>query len=550
MVIEIVSRNRLKIAFVSAISALAGAANIWLLALINRNAQLQDAQRGVAEFAVALGSMVLVSFLSQILLSRLSAATFYKLREQLVSGIANLSSQQIETVGSARLYTALTKDIPAVHELIIVLPNYVFNFTVVAACLVYLCLMSVQLFLIFLGFLLLALGVAKFAIADRAEKRFQLRRRIEDDLFRCYSALIDGNKELKLNRARETSFVHSDLKAHAEKYRDATLSAEFFWNMSNNWSSAMIFIAIGALLFLTPVLVPGGQTPVLNYIIVIFYLVGPLTILMNSFRTVYAARVGLQKLKDLDLDTRPRPLALAADAAEPFASLSLRGLAFEYGATEDGRDGFRVGPLDLDVRRGEIVYFVGGNGSGKTTAAKLVTGLYEKRAGSLLVNGREVVADQHYFQNFSAVFQDYYLFETLVPKLGALPKTEDVDALIARLRLSEKVSLRDGRLSTTKLSYGQRKRLALLVAYFDNSEIYVFDEWAADQDPEFREFFYKEFLFDLKRQGKTVIVVSHDDRYFHLADKVVKFEGGRIVSVVDNHSRELGQAQQREALRA
>jgi ABC-type siderophore export system fused ATPase/permease subunit len=188
----------------------------------------------------------------------------------------------------------------------------------------------------------------------------------------------------------------------------------------------------------------------------------------------------------------------------------------------------------LDIARGEIVYFVGGNGSGKTTAVKLLTGLYERHAGTLQINGAEVVDPKAYFHYFSAIFQDYHLFETLVPKRGRQVDPKDVQAWVTRLRLTDKVSVEHDRLSTTKLSYGQRKRLALLVAYFEQSDIYVFDEWAADQDQEFREFFYCEFLPELKRLGKTALVVSHDERYFRCADTVVKFERGAIISIVHN----------------
>lgn len=540
MPLEIINRSRNRIATISAISALAGAANIWLLALINRDAHLETiVPKNVAEFAIALIVMVAINAFSQIVLSRFSATTFYNLREELVRGITHLTSQTMESIGSHRLYAALTKDIPAIHELVIFLPNYVFNFTVVVACLVYLLTISIKLWLIFIAFLIIALCVAKFAIVDRAETRFQLRRKIEDDLFKNYEAVIEGNKELQLNRNREEQFIRHDLRKHASAYRDATVSSELYWNMSNNWSSAVIFIAIGALLFLSPKLGIIDRSDVVTFIVIIFYMVGPLTILMNSFRTIHAAKIGLKRLNELNLGSSAQMPAMDSMSIDPFNSLSMQGVSFEYEGTEEGRHGFHVGPINLDIARGEIIYFVGGNGSGKTTAAKLLTGLYQKKSGVILVNGEQVTDRTRYFQLFSAVFQDYYLFESIVPKGDRLCDDAAARAMIAKLKLSEKVSVAAGRLSTTKLSHGQRKRLALLVACFDDSEIYVFDEWAADQDPDFREFFYRDFLIELKRLGKTVIVVSHDDRYFHLADRVVKFEFGKIVAITDNTARDV-----------
>ncbi|HDS1512137.1 cyclic peptide export ABC transporter [Stenotrophomonas maltophilia] len=529
-----IHRNKAKIVLIGAISALAGAANIVLMVLINKYIHVTrfDAT-SVATFGLVLLSVIGFTILSQVLLSRLGAETFMKLREGLVKGISNLSVQQVEAIGSHRLYTALTKDVPAVHELFTMLPGYVFNGTVVLACLIYLGTLSLQLFGIFLAFLLLALGVAKFVIANRAERKFVVRRKIEDDLFRCYEALIDGNKELKFNRWRGEAFLGQELREHAESYRKATVSAEALWGLSSSWASAIVFIAIGAILFLSPAVGVLDRAYVMSFIIVIFYMVGPLNILMNSFRTIYGAKIGSAKLAELQLTLPLEPAAITQHAMEPFQSLVMRDVGFTYESQDEGTEGFSIGPLNLEITRGEIVYFVGGNGSGKTTAAKLLTGLYAVEGGDILVNGQEAASQSQHFQWFSAVFQDYYLFETLVPKDDAPLHLHEASALVKRLGLSAKVSIENGRISTTRLSYGQRKRLALLVAYFDNSDIYVFDEWAADQDPEFREFFYKELLFDLKRLGKTIVVVSHDERYFHLADKVVKFAGGSIVSVTE-----------------
>ena len=88
--------------------------------------------------------------------------------------------------------------------------------------------------------------------------------------------------------------------------------------------------------------------------------------------------------------------------------------------------------------------------------------------------------------------------------------------------------IEDGRLSTVDLSTGQRKRLALVLALLRDRPVFVFDEWAADQDPEFRDAFYNQVLPELKRRGKTVICVTHDDGFFHLADREVVFADGRV----------------------
>jgi putative ATP-binding cassette transporter len=175
------------------------------------------------------------------------------------------------------------------------------------------------------------------------------------------------------------------------------------------------------------------------------------------------------------------------------------------------------------------MFLVGGNGSGKSTLAKLLTGLYIPETGEIIADGKPIT-DQNrewYRQKFSAVFSDFYLFDKL---LGLV--SSDIDAktqeYLTKLQLNHKVTVQNGRLSTTALSQGQRKRLALLTTYLEDRPFYVFDEWASDQDPVFKNIFYTQLVPDLKSRGKTVLVISHDDRYFHLADRVVKLDYGKL----------------------
>jgi putative pyoverdin transport system ATP-binding/permease protein len=192
-------------------------------------------------------------------------------------------------------------------------------------------------------------------------------------------------------------------------------------------------------------------------------------------------------------------------------------------------DSFTLGPIDLSFTPGEIVYLVGGNGSGKSSLAKVITGLYTPASGTIRVNG-QTVGDHNrddYRQLFSAVFADFYLFENL---LGAAGSDLDLQAreYLALLHLEHKVKIAEGTLSTTALSSGQRKRLALLNAFLEDRPFYLFDEWASDQDPLFKDIFYTQLLPDLKARNKTVLVITHDDRYFHLADRIIKLDYGRI----------------------
>ncbi|GAB4587275.1 ATP-binding cassette domain-containing protein [Nocardia sp. IFM 10818] len=211
----------------------------------------------------------------------------------------------------------------------------------------------------------------------------------------------------------------------------------------------------------------------------------------------------------------------------PFSSKSIP-VPVSHPPAEDVA-GFHLGPLDLTFEPGQVTFIVGGNGSGKSTLAKLITGLYVPETGHLTLNGEQIDHEniEWFRQNSSAIFTDFHLFEDY---LGFdRPGIDDeVRHYLEELQIAHKVTVKDGRLSTINLSQGQRKRLALLTALLEDRAIYLFDEWAADQEPKFRDVFYREILTKLKQRGKTVIVITHDDRYFDLADQIVKLDFGRV----------------------
>jgi putative ATP-binding cassette transporter len=219
--------------------------------------------------------------------------------------------------------------------------------------------------------------------------------------------------------------------------------------------------------------------------------------------------------------------APAVSVPRAFREIRLEAVSFEY-VDRDGNPLFRVGPLELAVGRGEILFVMGGNGSGKTTLLKLLMGLYPPATGRLSIDDVPVGEAERssYRSLFSAIFADFHLFR----KLYGLPaiRPEAVHALLRQFQLEAKTDFETDHFTNVRLSTGQRKRLAMIVALLEDRPCYVFDEWAADQDPEFRRYFYEELLRDLAARGKTIVAVTHDDRYLHVADRVITMELGQI----------------------
>jgi putative ATP-binding cassette transporter len=258
----------------------------------------------------------------------------------------------------------------------------------------------------------------------------------------------------------------------------------------------------------------------------------PLITILNAAPIFGRASIASEKIEALGLSLvkYPSGSAAAAPGADSWNRLDLRGITHVY-RQEGCVDEFCLGPLNITFSPGELVFLIGGNGSGKSTLAKILMGLYEPRDGQIAIDGEPITADNRddYRQRFSVVFYDFYLFDRIhdVDDSSMGPR---VSRYLEQLHLDNKVAIKDGKLSTLDLSQGQRKRLALLAAFIQDRPIYIFDEWAADQDPIFKQVFYRQILPELKSRGKTVIVISHDDRYYDAADRIIKLESGQLES--------------------
>jgi putative pyoverdin transport system ATP-binding/permease protein len=487
-------------------------------------------------FAVLLLLSPLARFLSDVLLVRLAQSSVFELRLRLARQILQTPLRHQESLGSHRLMVTITEDITAIALALAEAPAILINATIVLGCLIYMGWLAPALLLVTL--VLMALGVGGARIAIRlGTNRFREAREQQDELFDHFRGMTEGAKELKLHARRRDAFMGS-LESTAWVVRRLLGGARLLFSVAANWGTSLFFVIIGLLIFVLPRYQELSTAVLTGFALVLLFVRGPLQILMGLLPSLSHAGVALAKVEKLGLSLKPEPVRAlpAAAALASWESLELRGLCHSYERDGGEEASFTLGPIDVTLRPGDLVFLIGGNGSGKTTFAKLFTGLYVAESGEVRLNGALVTDDNRelYRQHFSAIFAEFFLFERL---LGLDNPELDSQAhfYLKQLHLDHKVKIKDGALSTTELSRGQRKRLALLTAYLEDRPVCVFDEWAADQDPHFKEIFYHRLLPELKARGKAVLVISHDDRYFGVADRILKLDEGKLVDESEIH---------------
>lgn len=511
-----------------------GASNTGLLALMNRALHGDAASRGTLLWAfIGLCALVpLARIASELLLLHLGQESIYDLRMKMSRRILAVPLRHLESLGAARLNAVLTGDIPTIANAVGLMPVLCINFAILVGCLVYLGTLSWQVLLAVLFFIVL--GVLSYQLpVGRAMRHFQRAVKARDALYGNFRSLTEGSKELKLHSRRRDTFVNRVLHDSAMAHRHALVEGQTIYTIASSWGQLLVFVIIGIVLFLAPQLMPGlaGNEVLTGYCFALLYLMTPLQVLMNSLPNLGQAEVSLRRVEEMGLDLSrhsSEEQTRVAPEGTAWKSLELDGVTHAYHREGEDHD-FVLGPIDFALEPGELVFLVGGNGSGKTTLAKVLVGLYPPESGRILFNGEPVTDENRelYRQHFSVVFSDFHLFEQLLG-LESGELDEKARKYLTDLQIAHKVKIENGHLSTTDLSQGQRKRLALLTAYLEDRPIFVFDEWAADQDPYFKDVFYLNLLPELKKRGKTVVVISHDDRYYHLGDRLLKLDYGQV----------------------
>ena len=519
-------------------SMVSGLANAAVLAVINEASQTAAYNnlnfRYLMMFIVAMNLYVIGERLSSKRMIRITAEVVQNIRVRLADKIQNSELTVLERIGKSEIMNAMSQEATVIAESGETLTRGLQAGIFVVFALAYVAYLSFAAFLITLVCIAIAV---KIVTRDKKLSRELIRstREKEIDLLRYVTDSIDGFKETR-NSDQKRADLRQDVQRASNESTEFRVQSEDLRNRSTLFGQSSFYVLIGAVVFLLPNMIETYTEVITEITTAVLFMVGPLTLIVGLIPFLAKCNESARAIFDLEeaLDNgsaehRTDDEPVVRIEPKGFKSLKLEASRFAYRNQED--EVFVLGPLSLAIEAPQIVFVVGGNGSGKSTLLKVLAGLYQPEEGRISVDGTTVTRGniQSYREMFSTIFSDFHLFERLYGALGT-DETE-VSDLLERMQLDRKVKFVDDKFTTLELSTGQRKRLALVVSLLDDKPVFIFDELAADQDPEFRKFLYEEVLPGLKSLGHTVIAASHDDRYFHVADTLIKMEYGKIEEI-------------------
>ncbi|MDZ5637347.1 MULTISPECIES: cyclic peptide export ABC transporter [unclassified Janthinobacterium] len=528
MIKAIVLKNRWTLVLCALLCATSAAANVLLLDYLNGQVSSTSASNSawLFRYLLGVGGLFIVSLVASALLVRVSTSAIADIRTHLLKGILATEYRDIETKGKGALLGVLTDDIDNLANGFSDAPQFMMHSVTIIACFSYLAWLSPYAFACFLVTVVLG-GALTMFILQRGNRQYENYRALKDGYYVHLHAMFDGAKELATNMARRRHFMQEELLPSVGLLKRSQIKWDLYWHLGQSWTSVLLFLALGIALAAIEFSQPAVQGLAVSFFVTITFVSGSIDFVVNIISTMSKAMVSARVVSRLQLTLPDATVpAQVLNSHADWREINFESVCYTSSHGEDAA--FEMGPISLTVHRGEVLFLVGGNGSGKSTFAKIMNGLYQRNSGDIRVDGKliELNTPPSYRSLFSTIYSDYYLFGSVLDNKGAPVADELANKKIAELSLTGKVKAEGGRWSSTALSQGQRKRLALLQCWLDDASVCVLDEWAADQDPGYRAHFYEVLLPVMREQGKTLIVISHDERYFHHADRVCKFDSG------------------------
>lgn len=520
------------------LSVLAGASNAMLLATINKATTNGDNHtddiRLLCMSILCIGIFILTKKYVLIKSIFFVEELVRRMRVRIINKVRHSEVQMIEEMGTSVIYARITRDAVQVSHSAETLSNSFQALVMVVFTVIYVAFMSIPSFLIIITYFVVGV-YAYLRLSGVANKLLMKATKKEASFFDSLDSIVNGFKEIKINKKKNNK-VFKYFETITEDTRDLYVQANVKFVTSYLFAQSFFYVLLMIIIFIVPMYFTMASTSIIKISSAILFIVGPMETLVASIPIVMSSNVAARNIVELEQELESKiseaNLKQLDDPNYTFTpmkfekGITINNIAFSYPNNE-----FSLGPISVEIPKGKITFISGGNGAGKSTFLKLLAGLYYPDSGTIKVDEKLVNASNYseYRELYSVIFTDFYLFE----RLYGLEHVdhEKINDLLKIMEIDEKTQVIDHRITERNLSTGQRKRLALAISLLENKSIYVFDEVAADQDPTFKKYFYRELLPRMKDEGKTVIAVTHDDFYFDACDKHYKLEYGEIYSL-------------------
>lgn len=533
MIQTVISKlNFAKVFFLSIISS---CLTLGFIGAVNKliNKQLSEKNLNFdLNFCVLLGVFICLYALTRIYFSfstiKLSQNLFWKLRTEVVSLMSGANYKEFKKL-SDQITSCLINDITVLTQSAEHSIYFLTSLLTMFLCIGYLAYLSVLLFFITLTVIIFG-GFVYYASFRRNQFFLKAARAEEDKFVGLLTSLTDGFKEISIDRNKKKTLGEIKLGDVAKQSIDLNTKAFTGISLNQLIGQILFFTLILTVLLYSHSALGLSVTISVNFVFILMFLRSAIETTMVLLPSLYQANIAYRRIINLKNSLNKLPFESQGNTQSTFDNFSkiiLRQLVHSYPGNSNKEHGFNLGPIDLEISKGDVCFIFGSNGSGKTTLILLLLGLLKPSAGSIVIDDKVISKDNNeaFKMLFGVVFSDYFLFDQI---FSSAIQDATVNEYLEIFELSLKVKWINKAFTTRDLSMGQRKRLALISVLLENKPIIVLDEWAADQDPYFRKKFYEQIIPLLKGKGFTIIAITHDDKYYHLTDYLYKMQEGNL----------------------
>lgn len=484
-------------------------------------------------------SVVIYTYLLNIIfqkrINKYSFEILYENEKKIFDKILKAPLITLEKLGSQRFYTVI-EDLRRFSAFPEVVTHSINSLLMLLLCMTYLFTLSITAAVVVI-ILIILIAVIYFLVINTMSQKVEHLRTHNEHYYKYVDDVIKGFKGFKLSAQRRIKLMHTHLSPNRESAKELDFKINYVFLSINLISQYGLYLVIAVILFLLPELGFLEREDVISYVVILLFIAGPINNLINMQNIYTRLMVSNNRIKKFlnDFNTTEETLEIENTTPENFSQLKFNNISFAY-ENNNMEKSFALGPINFTIEKGEMIFVIGGNGSGKSTFINILTGLYQPSEGKIILNNtvsNQSTATQNLI---AAVFTDNHIYSHNYDNYS-LEQNKEYQELLKIMELDKVVTDDKEESARRSFSKGQGKRMSLIFALLENKPILVLDEWAADQDPHFRKYFYENLLPELKEEGKTIIAVTHDDAYFKHADRIIKFDYGQIImdkKVTDN----------------